>query len=142
MKALPHILAILRCVAVCVAPPLLSMNNVYQVDRLFPKWDTWTQFISDYVSRAKDLDALESSHPIEVEVSDSNQINEIFDAISYCKGASVIRMVSSFVVCGAVSVFVSDTWKGEDAFRKGLQIYLKRHQYSNAITSVCDYVYY
>ena len=38
-------------------------------------------------------DALESSHPIEVDVANSAEVNEIFDAISYCKGASIIRML-------------------------------------------------
>lgn len=33
------------------------------------------------------LDALISSHPISVQVSDPDEINEIFDGISYSKGA-------------------------------------------------------
>jgi aminopeptidase N len=37
----------------------------------------------------QDLDGLENSHPIEVEVYSSAEIDEIFDAISYSKGASV-----------------------------------------------------
>jgi aminopeptidase N len=65
---------------------------------LFPEWGIWTQFVNDYVARAQDLDGLQSSHPIEVEVYSSAEINEIFDAISYAKGASVIRMVANFLV--------------------------------------------
>lgn len=34
------------------------------------------------------IDALESSHPISVEVNDPNEINELFDDISYSKGIS------------------------------------------------------
>ncbi len=34
------------------------------------------------------IDALESSHPISVEVNDPNEINELFDDISYSKGSS------------------------------------------------------
>jgi puromycin-sensitive aminopeptidase len=41
------------------------------------------------MNRALELDALENSHPIEVEVHSSAQIEEIFDQISYSKGASV-----------------------------------------------------
>ena len=48
-------------------------------------------------ARGLSLDALTSSHPIEVEVLNSAQVNEIFDAISYCKGASVIRMLVTFL---------------------------------------------
>ena len=47
---------------------------------------------------------------------------EIFDAISYCKGASVIRMVEAFL--------------GEKEFQKGMHLYLTRHMYSNAATEV------
>lgn len=32
------------------------------------------------------IDALESSHPISVQVNDPNEINELFDDISYAKG--------------------------------------------------------
>eukprot|EP01116_Phalansterium_solitarium_P014381 TRINITY_DN3200_c0_g1_i1.p1 TRINITY_DN3200_c0_g1~~TRINITY_DN3200_c0_g1_i1.p1 ORF type:complete len:914 (+),score=361.44 TRINITY_DN3200_c0_g1_i1:169-2742(+) len=90
------------------------------VDHLFPEWDRWTDFVSDVFNKALQLDALANSHPIEVDVKSSAEINEIFDAISYNKGASVIRMISEKV--------------GEANFRKGLNIYLHRHKYSNAVT--------
>ncbi|CAN0517986.1 unnamed protein product, partial [Laminaria digitata] len=45
--------------------------------------------------QAMGLDALLTSHPIEVEVDHPDQIKEIFDAISYAKGASVIRMLAA-----------------------------------------------
>lgn len=68
------------------------------VSLMFPEWDIWTQFVSQYVNRALQLDSLvpvsvshsylqENSHPIEVPVKSSAEIEEIFDAISYCKGA-------------------------------------------------------
>jgi len=91
------------------------------VANFFPEWDVWKQFISDYIFRAFKVDSLRNSHPIEVDVSKARDINEIFDAISYCKGASVIRMVSNYL--------------GEENFRKGLNIYLNRFKYSNAVTS-------
>ncbi len=92
------------------------------VNHLFPEWDLWTQFASQYFNSALQLDGLENSHPIEVEVFKSGEINEIFDAISYNKGASVIRMVATVL--------------GEEVFRKGLNIYLNRHKYKNAVTEV------
>jgi puromycin-sensitive aminopeptidase len=95
--------------------------GVAAVAHIFPEWDMWASFISDYFVRAQGLDALRSSHPIEVEVSSAAQINEIFDAISYCKGASVIRMVATAI--------------GEEAFRNGMRIYLARHQLGNAVTT-------
>ena len=90
------------------------------VDELFPEWQMWTQFVYSDLSRALELDGLENTHPIEVEVTDPNEISEIFDAISYSKGSSVIRMLAAYL--------------GEDTFRRGLNDYLKQHQYSNATT--------
>ncbi|GMN36050.1 hypothetical protein TIFTF001_005719 [Ficus carica] len=65
-------------------------------DSLFPKWKIWTQFL-DESSEGLRLDGLEGSHPIEVEVKHASEIQEIFDAISYKKGASVIRMLQSYL---------------------------------------------
>jgi puromycin-sensitive aminopeptidase len=90
------------------------------MDHLFPKWDIWTQFVAKEYASALSLDALRSTHPIEVEVGHPNEISEIFDEISYSKGASIIRMLHDDI--------------GADAFRAGMQIYLKRHAYGNATT--------
>ena len=54
---------------------------------------------------ALELDALKNSHPIEVEVGHPSEVDEIFDNISYNKGASVIRMLHDYI--------------GNDAFKKG-----------------------
>ncbi|RIB23768.1 hypothetical protein C2G38_2170265 [Gigaspora rosea] len=70
--------------------------------------------------RGLQLDALRSSHPIEVPVNDPSEIHQIFDAISYFKDASVIRMLSNFI--------------GENIILAGIRRYLKRHEYSNAST--------
>lgn len=47
---------------------------------------------------------------------------EIFDLISYSKGASVVRMVENYI--------------GTNPFKKGMNIYLNRHKYKNAATEV------
>ena len=67
------------------------------VDHLFNEYDIWTQFVTDVYTRALDLDALHNSHPIEVPVGHPSEIDEIFDDISYNKGASVIRMLHQFI---------------------------------------------
>lgn len=90
------------------------------VDALFPQWSMWTNFIADDYSGALQLDALESSHPIRIHVHDPREINEIFDAITYRKGASVIRMLHDYI--------------GHDAFREGLRDYIKTYAYANATT--------
>ena len=90
------------------------------VDYLFPEWDLWTQFIVDDVNSGLSLDGLENSHPIEAEVRNPAEIQELFDPISYSKGASLIRMLEQFI--------------GPEQFRKGLQRYLSSHLYGNART--------
>lgn len=87
-------------------------------DNLFPDWEVWTQFVSSDTNRALSLDGLRSSHPIEQEVRNPAQIGELFDAISYSKGGSILRMLESFL--------------GEETFRQGLHKYLTTHQYDNA----------
>lgn len=90
------------------------------VAHLFPEYDIWTQFVTDTHIRALELDALKNSHPIEVPVGHPSEIDEIFDDISYHKGASVIRMLHAYI--------------GDNDFRKGMNLYLKRHSYANAET--------
>ncbi|HIN06289.1 MAG TPA: M1 family peptidase, partial [Dehalococcoidia bacterium] len=90
------------------------------VDWAFPEWEMWTQFVNMDTNRALSLDGLKNSHPIEQEVNDPAEIGQLFDAISYSKGASVIRMLEQFL--------------GPDTFQKGLQVYLSKNQYSNAKT--------
>ncbi|KAG7220287.1 hypothetical protein INR49_018303, partial [Caranx melampygus] len=90
------------------------------VDHCFPEYDIWTQFVSADYTRALDLDALDSSHPIEVNVGHPSEVDEIFDAISYSKGASVIRMLHNYI--------------GDEDFRKGMNAYLMKFQHKNAST--------
>ena len=90
------------------------------VDHLFPDWQMWDQFVADDYQQARRLDCLASTHPIEVEVHDPGEINEIFDAISYQKGASVIRMLYEYL--------------GEADFKRGLHNYLSRYSYGNTVT--------
>ncbi|CAO3595525.1 unnamed protein product [Absidia cylindrospora] len=90
------------------------------VDDIFPDWDVWTSFVNEDMPRALNLDALRSSHPIDVAVNDPVEIHQIFDAISYYKGAIVIRMLSS--------------WLGVETFLAGVRRYVHRHKLSNAST--------
>ena len=90
------------------------------VDWLFPEWDMWTQFVNMDTNRALSLDGLKNSHPIEQEVKDPAEVSQLFDAISYSKGASVIRMLEQFL--------------GPETFQQGLQRYLSAHLYGNART--------
>ena len=90
------------------------------VDHLFPRWDIWTQFVHLDLGSALAQDALRHTHPIEVDVGHPEEISEIFDAVSYQKGSSVIRMLADYL--------------GPRGFRAGLRRYLTRHRYANAAT--------
>jgi len=88
------------------------------VDKFYPEWDYWDQFLDDAMSTAMSLDSLKSSHPIDVKVNHPSEIRSIFDSISYDKGGCILRMLEHFV--------------GKKNFQNGLKKYLKKHQYSNA----------
>lgn len=90
------------------------------VDKIFPQWQMWTQFIADEQQVALRLDALDNTHPIRVPVHHPDEIRTIFDTISYAKGASAIHMLHDYL--------------GPENFRDGLRHYLKKHSYKNTKT--------
>jgi puromycin-sensitive aminopeptidase len=91
------------------------------VDDLFPDWQMWTQFIANEQQSALKLDALDSTHPVEVAIHHPDEIRSIFDAISYNKGASVIHMLHGYL--------------GDEAFKQGLRHYLQKFAYKNTDTN-------
>lgn len=88
------------------------------VDYLFPEWDIFSGFVSESLQQALNLDGLRNSHPIEVPVVDALDIDQVFDAISYLKGASTILMISNSL--------------GTEVFLKGVAKYLNKNQFGNA----------
>ncbi|ODV96496.1 hypothetical protein PACTADRAFT_33662 [Pachysolen tannophilus NRRL Y-2460] len=91
------------------------------VSYLYPEWEFFTSFISTSLQSALALDSLRGSHPIEVPVYSALDIDQVFDDISYLKGASAINMLSSSL--------------GVDVFLRGVSLYLKKHKYGNAKTN-------
>ncbi|XP_048524081.1 aminopeptidase N [Dendroctonus ponderosae] len=83
-----------------------------------PKWKNMDLLVNE-LHESLVLDALKSSHPISVEVNDPDEVNDIFDRISYSKSACIIRMIKDFV--------------GDKVFVSGLQKYLKNRMYKNAV---------
>ncbi|KUI53963.1 Aminopeptidase 2, mitochondrial [Cytospora mali] len=92
----------------------------YSCNAFYPEWKVWETFVTDSLQGGLALDSLRSSHPIEVPVKRADEINQIFDAISYMKGSCVLRMVSTYL--------------GEDVFLEGVRKYLKKHAYGNTQT--------
>jgi len=95
--------------------------EVMALNTLFPEWLPWEQFGEEHVARAMELDGLANTHPIDVVVDDPRALDEIFDAVSYSKGASIINMLHHYI--------------GDQAFREGLHNYLNAHKYGNATTA-------
>lgn len=93
----------------------------YSCNVFYPEWKVWQTYVIDNLQGALSLDSLRSSHPIEVPVKRADEINQIFDAISYSKGSSVLRMISKYL--------------GEDVFLQGVRNYIKKHAYGNTETS-------
>jgi len=88
------------------------------LDRLYPEWDVWREFLRFETFRSMNVDGLTSTHPIQAKVKTVGEIQQVFDAISYGKGAAILRMIEDYV--------------GQDAFRKGVSAYLRKFSYSNA----------
>ncbi len=90
------------------------------VDKIYPQWDFWDQFLISEMTGGLSLDSLKSSHPIDIDVKSPAEVRQIFDEISYNKGGSVLMMLENFI--------------GQENFRNGMHGYLKKHEYSNATT--------
>ncbi len=88
------------------------------MEAVFPEWEMETKYIISETNTAFAMDQLRSTHPISVNVKTPAEIDQIFDAISYSKGGSILNMIEDYA--------------GKDIFRKGLNLYLKKHSYSNA----------
>lgn len=79
-----------------------------------------TDFLTETLHGVMNLDATLAAHPIVQVAETPDQITELFDSITYSKGASVIRMLAHYV--------------GEENFSKAVTNYLKKHAYKNAVT--------
>ncbi len=101
-----------------------------------PDWKRWLAFAAEPGAEKSDsmqIDALHSARPVEFPVGSPAEAHEMFDPLTYGKGSAVLRMLEQFM--------------GEDAFRRGIQEYLRRHSFANtetvdlweALASATDY---
>src|SRR5436309_2374040 len=97
------------------------------IDYAYPQWAIWDDFVRTETAGfcpgsehrgALGRDGLKATHPIEAKVKNPEEIEELFDEISYGKGASILRMIEAYI--------------GSDKFRKGVGKYLEKFRYSNA----------
>ena len=85
-----------------------------------PDWKRWTTFGLER-SAAFEVDSLESTRSIELEVSSPADAEGMFDVLTYQKGGAVLRMLEQYL--------------GEEQFRGGVGHYLRTHAYGNTETS-------
>jgi aminopeptidase N len=80
--------------------------------------DAWQAFNGDMRPAAHRQDQLSTTHPVATTVEHTDQAIGNFDAITYEKGAAIIKQLVATI--------------GEDAFRAGLRAYIARHAWGNA----------
>uniref|UniRef100_H2ZMG1 Aminopeptidase n=1 Tax=Ciona savignyi TaxID=51511 RepID=H2ZMG1_CIOSA len=90
------------------------------VNAVEPGWAFMSEFPLRHELRAFSADSSNFTHPISVNVSNSKEINEIFDNISYDKGACIISMLVDLL---------------GDVFFQGVNKYLDTYKFSNAVNA-------
>jgi len=97
-----------------------TFMEMLAVDHCKPEWQRWTSFS---VSRAAAMlvDGLKSTRPIEFPVHRPEEAAGMFDVLTYEKGAAVLRMLEQYL--------------GAEAFRSGISLYLKKHEFGNTETT-------
>ena len=89
-------------------------------DHFHPEWHPYLDSLAEREG-VMNLDARKTTHPIQTPIVNESQAANAFDAITYTKGQSFLRMLEAYL--------------GEDAFRKGIRAYMAQHQYGNTTTA-------
>lgn len=107
----------------------------YGVDDLDSRYEVFDQFYWITMYKALKFDSSNFTHPISVDIQKPHDIELIFDGVSYEKGASIIRMLQTWL--DNLSLQQGNVIEGTNStyFQRGLQSYLKSHAYSNAVTN-------
>ena len=96
-----------------------TFMSMLAVDDYRPDWGIWNDFIRQRTS-ALEVDALETTRPIEYEVRSPDDASGMFDTLTYVKGGAVLRML--------------EQWLGPERFRDGIRRYLHAHAFGNTET--------
>jgi len=98
-----------------------SFMELKATDAMRPEWKRWLAFQNQEVPWAMGTDQLASTRPIEFEVTHPDEVDQMFDAITYGKGSAVLHMLDEFM--------------GVENFRSGVGTYLRNHSYGNTVTT-------
>ncbi len=88
------------------------------IERATDLGSPWQLFNTRDKAPAYRADQLPTTHPVADEFDTTDEVFLNFDMITYGKGASVLRQLVAAI--------------GDEAFRKGLHTYFRRHAYGNA----------
>jgi aminopeptidase N len=88
--------------------PVAAMHPEWNIDQMVVAGDDQTL----------NLDAAPTTHAIRAKADTRDEIEEMFDGISYGKAGAVLLAVENYL--------------GPETFRKGVHAYLSAHEYSNA----------
>ncbi len=69
---------------------------------------------------AMSLDALAAGRPIHQPIATNGEIDSAFDAVTYGKGGHIVAMIAAYL--------------GDERFRAGVRLHMKRHAYGTATT--------
>ena len=92
-----------------------ACTNAYR-----PDWKVWSTFCRSRAS-ALSTDALGNTRAVEYPVHSPAEAEDMFDVITYEKGAALVRMLEQYL--------------GAEAFRAGVRLYLRRHAHANTVTA-------
>ncbi|KAM5298745.1 leucyl-cystinyl aminopeptidase [Ctenodactylus gundi] len=93
-----------------------TFMEYFSLEKVFKELSSYEDFLDARFKTMK-KDFLNSSHPILSSVQSSEQIEEMFDFLSYFKGASLLLMLKTFL--------------SEDVFQHTIIIYLHNHSYGS-----------
>ncbi|XP_066195826.1 leucyl-cystinyl aminopeptidase isoform X1 [Sylvia atricapilla] len=94
-----------------------TFMEYFAMEKVFPELHSDEDFLT-LIFKAMIKDSLNSSHPVSSAVQSSEQIEEMFDTLSYIKGASLLLMLKHYLT--------------KDVFQAGIEVYLHNHNYGTA----------
>ncbi|XP_010288118.1 PREDICTED: leucyl-cystinyl aminopeptidase-like, partial [Phaethon lepturus] len=94
-----------------------TFMEYFAMEEIFPELHSDEDFLN-LIFKAMMKDSLNSSHPVSSAVQSSEQIEEMFDTLSYIKGASLLLMLKHYLT--------------KDVFQAGIEVYLHNHNYGSA----------
>ncbi len=87
------------------------------VEEMHPEWNIDQSVVSD-LDNTLNLDAQPTTRAIRAKADTPDEINQMFDGITYNKAGAVLLMIENYL--------------GADTFRQGVHNYLSAHLYGNA----------